>query len=639
MGKEFESGENKSLSEKIGGVVSDIERIEDALDGAQKKGIVSDEQMENFIKETENGIPGFSLLKKKENPGDKEREINLQDLLKLVEEGERGEELLGALKEYKTKLESKSKEILITPEEKAQSLELALGNLYRELYGDLKNKKTGNKETYEALQEVQNELYEFLLKNNPHQLSKGIISKEVGAIIERVKNEAKTEAGPDKENEQKEPSQRELELIQIAVEATLARAGSYQEFNAPNEKEGDKIFKQKIRELWKEFAVHGIIGKDNEGKLKILSYTDLDGRCALGLFKMAGFNTKDLEYTAPGEHIKGRFNLDNTFNYGIFLEDGGQTVFISDKTGRDGSTTKFTYEWLTSLGLLRKDKNLDALVRFVTMEDNKSHLDENPEEHFKNSSRTILGLQRFVNFKQLLDYFKTDKVPTEILSEKELKKIGLEKRSQEQEKIIESSFRELKKMEEAGFIVPSGRYGKIVIDIGKKIRGGFDAVRGYGCQTYIIWNPEENSFFISSSEPIKDEFTQGIKVRDRVWIKGRENQEPLEIMLDEILKKMTDDQFSPEGELKDFIEKEKREKEIKQMIEPEKLEFFKKFGGKFYNELKEGASWEGYDEKDMRTILEIQTKVFLSKQLRKLNLVGNDKAADLVDFLLKKISK
>lgn len=73
-------------------------------------------------------------------------------------------------------------------------------------------------------------------------------------------------------------------------------------------------------------------------------------------------------------------------------------------------------------------------------------------------------------------------------------------------------------------------------------------------------------------------------------------------------------------------------------LSPDKMEIFEKFGQEFYNALKENAFWEGYDEKNKLLTLEIQTKVFLAKQLKKLNLVGEDEIANLVESWVRRIS-
>ena len=117
---------------------------------------------------------------------------------------------------------------------------------------------------------------------------------------------------------------------------------------------------------------------------------------------------------------------------------------------------------------------------------------------------------------------------------------------------------ELERIKDKGVIIETPRYGKIVVDIDKKIPGGFDAIRYAGYQTYISWAPADNSFFISSVFPVADSFSQGKKIRGTMWIKPMSDDEPLTVTLKEILIKMTDGQFALTGELAEFIEREEQ---------------------------------------------------------------------------------
>ncbi len=354
---------------------------------------------------------------------------------------------------------------------------------------------------------------------------------------------------------------KEKELARLGTEVTLYKITDYKELWAQTEQEGEEIFKQKTRELWKEFAVHNVIGKNKDGKPAM--YTDLDGKCSLGLLKLAGIKIGNVEYIPAGEHIEGRINLDTGKRHGVVFEDRTGTVFIdhhADDSGRDSSTTKFTYELLVSLGLLKREPYLDELAEFVTQLDNKTFSDE--EKYFKDSWRTVLGLDQFLEFKNLADYLKSGGKPTDILSEKDIKKIGgkrLFDKSQEQKGKVESSLAELERMEKSGLIVLSERYGKIAVDIEKKVQVGFDAAKAVGCGAYIIWSPQENSFFISSVESLDETFRQGQKVRDNMWIKPRKDGVILTMILGrDVLLPMTDGQFTPTGELAEFIKKEEQ---------------------------------------------------------------------------------
>lgn len=47
-----------------------------------------------------------------------------------------------------------------------------------------------------------------------------------------------------------------------AARITLEKISSWEELNAITEQEGNKKFNQKTRELWKEFAVSGVLAFD-----------------------------------------------------------------------------------------------------------------------------------------------------------------------------------------------------------------------------------------------------------------------------------------------------------------------------------------------------------------------------------------
>jgi hypothetical protein len=349
------------------------------------------------------------------------------------------------------------------------------------------------------------------------------------------------------------------EISREAAKITINKVKKFEELNAPNKEEGEKKFLEKTRELWREFAVHGRLDVDKKtGQKTILNFSDLDGKTTLGLLKLAGLDTKDVKYVAPGDYISGRINLDTGNRHGLVLEGEG-TVFF-DHHGKESesnlSATAVTYEILTSLGLLEKKEYLDKMVQFVTQVDNRVYPDE--EKYFKEGYRTVLGLQRFMQFKHLLDYFKAGRVPTDPLSDEDLSKMGLILKSNEQKKAIEESWKALQEMEKNGLIVDSEKYGEIAIDNGKKVIAGFDAIKAFGCGAYIIWSPKDDSFFVSSTTKLSDEFSQGRKVRESMWIKPRQDKIPLTIKLGDILNKMTDGKLKASGELLKILEKEKQ---------------------------------------------------------------------------------
>ncbi|MEK7075184.1 MAG: hypothetical protein AAB948_00080, partial [Patescibacteria group bacterium] len=357
-------------------------------------------------------------------------------------------------------------------------------------------------------------------------------------------------------------------------------------------------------------------GKDKKtGKNVILNATDLDGRASLGFLKLAGINTENIEYVAPGKFIEGRINLDTGDRHGIVVEDEGKTAFFdhhTDKSGRESSATKFTYQALTNLGLLKGNPVFEKLVEFVNQVDNRNYPEE--EKYFKDSYRTVLGLQKSVPFGKLLVFFRSNKKAHEILTDKELEEFGLEKESRRQKNVVEQSMKRLEEMEKEGLIVDAENYGKIAVDINKTIRGGFDAAKAHGCGGYIIWNPKENSFFLTTINSLVKDFnlSQGKRIRETMWIKPRNDNKPLDISLGEIINKLTNDKFSASGELKNYLDKENFGKEFEWIMKLseniEEQEKIKALFGRILEMARKVDAYQGLPEESLKTIAVNKTK-------------------------------
>ncbi len=383
-------------------------------------------------------------------------------------------------------------------------------------------------------------------------------------MIEANSEPSKVEKIKTKEPEVEIETARKVSLI------TLARVDKYEDLNALTEQNGNEKFLEKTRELWKEFAVHGVYGKDAEGKPVILNYTDLDGKCALALLNLAHINTKNVKYVKSGEHIPGMINIDTGDKHGLVIEDEGKTAFFdhhAKESGRDTSATKLVYEALTSVGLLESTWGIKKLVEFVTQVDNGEYPDAG--EKYKDSYNTVYGLRNFIQPDKLIDYLARGKSPDENLSDEDLTKLGrkpkegkppeLITRSKDRKETIEKSREKIGEMENDGFVLKSEKHGTIVVDTGKPKPIGWDAVQGYGGNTYIIWSPADNSFFISADHPLKVSFPQGRAVRETMYIKPR-GGEPLDVDLKDILFELTDGEYpdkrKPEGKLKEFLDDE-----------------------------------------------------------------------------------
>jgi hypothetical protein len=365
----------------------------------------------------------------------------------------------------------------------------------------------------------------------------------------------------------------EPELSRVAALITLARVEKFSDLNADSLEVGDELFKKKTRELWKELMVSGRVKVDKKtGETYVAAETDLDGRCSLGMLSLAGIDVSKTKYVAPGQWEDGYIHFDTGSKDGLSVEvlisEAGlieplKTAFMdhhSKDSKNDTSSTKIAYETMASLGMITKNESLEKLVNFVTQVDNRSFPKE--KNYFKNSYKTVWGLERFMTFDQIYKYFSSGKSPLAELSKDEIATLGLAQVSEKCRDWINVSLRSLEEMKKGGLIVSCPKYGDIAIDIarnGKKnVPGGYVAAKSQGCGGYVIWSPEEQSFFISTGIPLQEIFSQGKPIRETMWIKPRGDGESLNIKLSEVLNILAGKNFKPRGELEKFLREEKK---------------------------------------------------------------------------------
>lgn len=329
----------------------------------------------------------------------------------------------------------------------------------------------------------------------------------------------------------------------------------------------DEKLRAKAREVWREFAVHGIYHFDRRtGQFKLLPFTDLDGKVSLGLLKMAGFDVSKITYVPPGEFVPRATNIDTGGQSGFVIDKETRTAFLDhhgEKSTRASiATAKLIYRVLAATNFLKREPALDALTKFVTQVDNQTHPDLRKPETFENSNRTILGLWHFLTFETTLGYFKSGRSPTEILSDEDLEKYNLVQASKTQRGIINQSKEKIKELEQRGFAIET-RFGRMLIDIHRQVSAGQSAALAYGYNGYCSYTPETKSFFIGISKGNLDvNFSQGKLVRRCLWIKPRD-QEELKVSLKEIISQLTDKDFKPTGKLKVFLDKLERKEAAK----------------------------------------------------------------------------
>lgn len=330
-----------------------------------------------------------------------------------------------------------------------------------------------------------------------------------------------------------------IENSRNAAEITLNKVNSYEELNALTEKEGDEKFSAKTRELWKEFAVSGVVGFDKKtGQRKVQSYTDLDGRTTMELLKMAGINVSDLRYIEPGKTEKGRINFDTGDKLGVDCDKESDTAILDHHVSDSKtvtSTAEIMYNVLSDLKLIEKNEALDRVVDFVTKMDNK----QIPAEEFLKSGKTIIGIQRHIDFEKLLNFFKDHKSPFDELTPEEFEKYELRQPAEAQQKIVDFSMQKLEEMEQAGKIVNT-KYGSLVINVNNELPVGSSAayIRHDGIinftpgKSFAITMKEKDLDGKELQEKFGDKF-QGKIIRGKMWIYN--DKEPLKISIEDLI--------------------------------------------------------------------------------------------------------
>jgi hypothetical protein len=331
----------------------------------------------------------------------------------------------------------------------------------------------------------------------------------------------------------------QYERSREAAKITLNKVSSWEELNAATLEEADKKFKEATKKYWREFAVSGVLQFDpKEGKQVLRPFTDLDGRAALGVLKEAGIDISNLTYVKPGEYLQGAINLDTGDKFGVVYEEPTYTAYFDHHapgTKEVTSTAEIVYKTMVDLGMLEKSEAMDRLIKFVTDIDNRRL----PPEEFLRSGKTILGLQRALDFEKLFAYFKDHESPTEELTPEEFEKYGLREEAEKQQKIVDESMATLERMAQEGKVIDT-TYGKVVINVNNELKVGSSAA--YVKYDGIINFTPGKSFAVTLKERdineqevrqrLGDKF-QGKIIRGKMWIYN--DKEPLKVSLEEII--------------------------------------------------------------------------------------------------------
>lgn len=324
-----------------------------------------------------------------------------------------------------------------------------------------------------------------------------------------------------------------------ATKITLDKVKSWEDLNAITLAEANRKFSEETKNLWIDFTVHGILVFDKkEGKQVLKPSTDLDGKCALGILREAGIDTSNLTYVRPGEYKKGAINVDTGDKLGVVYDEPSSTAYFdhhASGTKEITSATEIIYKTMVDLGIVEKSQILDRVVDFVTKMDNRQF----PAEEFLRSAKTVLGLQRDLDFDKLLVYFKDYQSPTEELTPEQFEKYGLKESAEKQQEVIDEAMKTLEKMIQDNKVIDT-MYGKILINENNELTIGapaayvkFDGIINFRPDISFAVLLKENKFDEALIKKRLGDRFQGKIIREKMWIYN--DSEPLKLTLEEII--------------------------------------------------------------------------------------------------------
>jgi hypothetical protein len=253
---------------------------------------------------------------------------------------------------------------------------------------------------------------------------------------------------------------------------------------------------------------------------------------------------------------------------------------------------------LTEMGLLKKEDHpyLEKYISFVTDCDNAAFTEDEAKKIYANYTRNPYGMKNRLTAEQILEFFEKGGDPIKGFSRDYLKNHKyynpgskapdkmdtLEQLGQYIHGKKKETEKNIRQMENQGFVIDTGkdRFGKILIDT-KRLKNsnggsypkvpsdvGHLGVRAAGYGGYLIWSPQENSFVIFTTVPMKEDllpggFPDGRNIRGNMWMKPPYDPKPLSLNLEQILAKLTGkDDFKIEGKLKESLEKEENARAV-----------------------------------------------------------------------------
>ena len=350
--------------------------------------------------------------------------------------------------------------------------------------------------------------------------------------------------------------------------------------------EGRKAFRELARLAITELATHGMTERGPDGKMTLKTFSDTDGDACIYLCKLAGIGAKKnkkmgteatkITYVDKGQGKEGAMVMDTSGREGVQFDAETETLYIDhhgDESPTGTSTAGYLYDTLWRAGLIDLDNvfeaaALEGAIEFVSAVDNGEYPGMHNPKAFLQSSKTMLGLSPYLNFTEIVDFFKKYRDPLEVLTDRQINEWNrgsgesILSRAEKRQERVENSINAIISLKAAEFDVESDKLGRILVDIGKQVPMGRDAAFGMGFDTYLMWNPDDDSFFVQSKKPLNVRFDQGFVVREKMWMKPRDGV-ALKITLKEVLEMLTGGEVKARGKLAEYLENggENRENE------------------------------------------------------------------------------
>ncbi len=307
--------------------------------------------------------------------------------------------------------------------------------------------------------------------------------------------------------------------------------------------------------------------KKNESGIDVPSTQDLDSKVGQLVVFSAGFtNLKtpaDVVAVRAGEKSEGGFHWDTGGGFGVDYNPETKTLIVDHhgaEVPNNTSAAEILFKTFDSVGWIPETDEqgqalrepLLRLVDFITKEDNKIE----PREflHFDQGHVMPAMLVRQLDMHQLLSVFRKltewNKDAYDILSVDEIKELGLESQSKSTKAQVEQSVAGVETLKNKGFECTSPLIGKILIDPVFAIQSGnwskrivpigYPAARHSKYDAYLLWDPGEHRFFLSSAK----EFPQGFKPsygmiqRRHMWFVHKSHDSVTNVSLVKILKEL-----------------------------------------------------------------------------------------------------